>query len=55
MKNFWNLQTINSSLKRSVERGETSLRSAAIQLYNSGWFNYIPSDREVIKHLHIVI
>ena len=55
MNYFSGLQTISSSLKMQVERGEVSLRSAAISLYKSGWFNYIPSDREVIKHLHIVI
>ena len=44
-----------NELKTKVERGEVSLRSAAYKLYRWGVFNFIPSDREVIKVLHIII
>ena len=42
-------------LKRMVERGDISLRSAAYKLYDAGWFNFVPSDREVLNKLHIVV
>ena len=42
-------------LKRMVERGEISLRSAAYKLYDAGWFNFVPSDREVLNKLHIIV
>jgi hypothetical protein len=44
-----------STLKQQVERGEVSLRSAAFRLYRWGVFKFVPSDREVIKVLHIII
>ena len=56
MKGIWNsLRTIDDSLKSKVERGEISIRSAAISLYNAGKFTFVPNDREVIKYLHIII
>lgn len=42
-------------LKNKVERGEVSLRSAAYKLYRMGKCTFIPSDREVIRLLHIYI
>ena len=42
-------------LKRMVERGDISLRSAAYKLYRMGRVKFLPSDREVIKLLHIII
>jgi hypothetical protein len=42
-------------LKMQVERGEISLRSAAYKLYRWGRCKFVPSDREVIKMLHIII
>ncbi len=42
-------------LKTMVERGEISLRSAAYRLMRMGKCPSLPSDREVIKLLHIVI
>ena len=42
-------------LKRQVERGEVSLRSAAYKLYYWGKCKFIPNDREVLKLLHIII
>ena len=42
-------------LKQRVERGEISLRSAAFKLYRLGRSKFVPSDREVIKMLHIII
>ena len=44
-----------NELKTMVERGEISLRSAAYKLYRMGKCTFIPSDREVIKRLHIYI
>ena len=38
-----------------VERGEISLRSAAYRLYKAGRSKFVPSDKEVIKMLHISI
>jgi hypothetical protein len=42
-------------LKRMVERGDISLRSAAYRLMMAGKCNWLPNDREVIKLLHIII
>lgn len=44
-----------NDLKTMVERGEISLRSAAYRLMRAGRCNWLPSDREVIKMLHIYI
>lgn len=49
------MMNILQSLKQKVERGEISLRSAAFSLYKAGWYNYVPSDSQVIKMLHIYI
>lgn len=46
---------MSNDLKRQVERGEISLRSAAYSLYRWGKVKFIPNDREVIRILHIVI
>lgn len=46
---------MSSDLKRKVERGEVSLRSAAYKLLRMGRVKFLPSDREVIKLLHIYI
>ena len=46
---------ILTSLRRKVERGDISIRSAAYRLFDAGWFNYVPSDSEVINKLHIFI
>ena len=42
-------------LRRMVERGEVSLRSAAYRLMRMGRVSFLPSDREVIRILHIYI
>lgn len=42
-------------LKSRVERGEVSLRSAAYSLMRMGKYTFLPSDREVIRMLHIII
>lgn len=42
-------------LKAMVERGEVSLRSAAYRLMRMGKCTFLPSDREVIRILHIII
>ena len=42
-------------LKQMVERGDISLRSAAYRLYRAGRSKFVPSDREVIKMLHIIV
>ena len=42
-------------LKTQVERGDISLRSAAFRLYYSGRSKFVPSDREVLRLLHIII
>lgn len=44
-----------NDLKAQVERGEISLRSAAYRLLRAGVCKFLPSDREVIKLLHIII
>mgnify|MGYP006908797434 CR=1 FL=1 len=46
---------MTNELKRMVERGDISLRSAAYKLMRMGRVKFIPSDREVIKLLHIII
>lgn len=42
-------------LRTMVERGEVSLRSAAYRLYRTGRCTFVPSDREVLRVLHIVV
>lgn len=42
-------------LKREVERGNVSLRSAAFRLMKMGKCTFFPNDREVLKLLHIYI
>ena len=44
-----------NELKTMVERGDISLRSAAYKLYGWGKVKFVPSDREVIRILHIYI
>lgn len=44
-----------NELKTKVERGDISLRSAAYRLMRMGKCTFVPSDREVIKMLNIVI
>ena len=44
-----------NDLRTMVERGDISLRSAAHKLMRMGKCTFIPSDREVIKMLHIII
>jgi hypothetical protein len=44
-----------ADLKTKVERGEVSLRSAAWKLYRWGKVSFVPSDREVIRILHVII
>ena len=46
---------MKNDLKRQVERGEVSLRSAAYRLMRMGKCTFLPNDREVIRLLHIVI
>ena len=46
---------MKNDLKRQVERGEVSLRSAAYRLMRAGKCTFLPNDREVIRLLHIVI
>ncbi len=49
------IENILQSLKRKVECGEITIRSAAYSLYNAGWYNYVPNDREVINTLRIIV
>lgn len=44
-----------SELRRQVERGEISLRAAAYRLFRAGKCKFLPSDREVIRMLNIII
>ena len=44
-----------NELRRKVERGDISLRSAAYRLMRAGKCTFLPSDREVIKMLHIYV
>ena len=44
-----------NELRRMVERGDISLRSAAWKLYRWGKCKFVPNDREVLRLLHIVI
>ena len=48
-------EIIMNELKTQVERGEISLRSAAYRLYRWGRVSFVPSDREVIRLLHIIV
>lgn len=45
---------VMNELKRMVERGEITLRSAAFKLYRMGRVDYLPTDRQVLKVLHIL-
>ena len=42
-------------LKTQVERGDISLRSAAFKLFRAGRSKFLPSDREVLRILHIIV
>ena len=42
-------------LKQQVERGDISLRSAAFKLFRAGQSKFLPSDREVLRILHIIV
>ena len=44
-----------NELRRMVERGDISLRSAAWKLYRWGKCKFVPNDREVLRLLHIYI
>ena len=44
-----------ADLKTKVERGEVSLRSAAYKLMRMGRVKFLPSDKEVLRLLHIFI
>jgi len=42
-------------LKRKVEQGEITIRSAAYTLYRWGRCKFVPNDREVLRLLHIIV
>ena len=44
-----------NELRRMVERGDISLRSAAWKLYRWGKCKFVPCDREVLRLLNIYI
>ena len=44
------VKNILQSLHDDVETGNTTLRQAGIELYQAGWFNFLP-DEETIKAL----
>ena len=44
-----------NELRRKVERGDISLRSAAYKLMRMGRVKFLPSDKEVLRLLHIFI
>ena len=44
-----------NELRRMVERGDISLRSAAFRLYRWGKCKFIPNDREVLRLLNIMV
>ena len=44
-----------NELRRMVERGDISLRSAAWKLYRWGKCKFIPNDREVLRLLNIMV
>lgn len=44
-----------NDLKRKVEQGEITIRSAAYTLYRWGRCRFVPTDREVLRLLHIII
>lgn len=46
---------MTNDLRTKVERGDISLRSAAYRLMEAGRCTFLPSDREVIRILHIYI
>ena len=49
------LVRLMNELRRKVERGEISLRSAAYRLHREGKCTFIPCDREVLRLLHIYL
>lgn len=46
---------MSARLRDKVMAGAVSIRSAAYILFDLGWFDHVPTDREVINHLHIII
>ena len=44
-----------NELRRMVERGDISLRSAAWKLYRWGKCKFVPNDREVLRLLNIMV
>ena len=44
-----------NELKRKVEMGVISIRSAAYRLNRMGKCSFVPNDREVLRILHIYV
>ena len=50
---FAGIKNILNSLAEKVEEGKITLRDAAIELYRAGWYNYVPSEEQTRKTLHL--
>lgn len=52
-ESFEEVDTILDSLKKQVENREITLEQAGEQLFESGWFNYIPTEEQTKQKLGI--
>ena len=52
-ESFEEVETILDSLKKQVENREITLEQAGEQLFESGWFNYIPTEEQTKQKLGI--
>lgn len=46
-KEPYNIDNILVSLAKSINKGVITIKQAGVELYNAGWYNYIPSEEQV--------
>ena len=49
--NKYDIPNILQSTAAKLKSGKITMRQAQERLYNAGWFNYIPSEAQVLKLL----
>lgn len=50
-KQPYNIPTIHESIANKLKSGKITMRQAREKLYLAGWFNYVPSEAQVLKLL----
>ena len=50
---FFGLNTILVSLRNGLEADAITMREAQESLYKAGWFNYLPSEKQVKDLLYL--